>query len=189
MASLQDILYKVSIRSFIGPRERVIDDIVTDSRLAGAGALFIAVKGTHTDGHQYIPAVIAAGAVAIVCEDLPAEQKEGVSYVQVEDSAASAGIIAHNNDSQPTEKIKLVGVTGTNGKTTIATLLYKLFSELGYKTGLLSTVQNQIGDLIIPATHTTPDVISLNSLLKQMVDANCTHAFMETSSHAIDQNR
>jgi UDP-N-acetylmuramoyl-L-alanyl-D-glutamate--2,6-diaminopimelate ligase len=189
MANLQEILYKVSIRGIMGPRDRSIDNLQTDSRLAGPGTLFIALKGTHTDGHQYIPTVIAAGAVAIVCEDLPANLQEDVTYIQVEDSAASAGIIAHNFNGQPSERVKLVGVTGTNGKTTIATLLHKLFSELGYKCGLLSTVQNHIGDRIVPATHTTPDALHLNALLKEMADAGCTHVFMETSSHAIHQHR
>jgi UDP-N-acetylmuramoyl-L-alanyl-D-glutamate--2,6-diaminopimelate ligase len=189
MANLQDIVYKVSIRGIIGPRDRTIDNLQTDSRLAGPGTLFIALKGTHTDGHRYIPAVIAAGAVAIVCEDLPADLREGVTYVQVEDSAASAGVIAHNFYGQPSEKLRLVGVTGTNGKTTIATLLYKLFSGLGHTCGLLSTVQNHIGERIVPATHTTPDALHLNALLKEMLDAGCTHVFMETSSHAIHQHR
>src|SRR5579872_1323570 len=189
MAILQEIVYKVSIRSIIGPRDRTIDHLQTDSRLVGPGTLFIALKGTHTDGHQYIPAVIAAGAVAIVCEDLPADLHEGITYIQVENSAASAGIIAHNFYGQPSQKLKLIGVTGTNGKTTIATLLYKLFSELGHKCGLLSTVQNHIANRILPATHTTPDALSLNALLKQMVDEGCTHVFMETSSHAIHQHR
>src|SRR5579864_4895234 len=121
MANLQDIVYKVSIRSFIGPRDRAIANLQTDSRLAGPGTLFIAVKGTHTDGHQYISAATEAGAVAIVCEDLPGNLQEGITYIQVEDSTASAGIIAHNFYGQPSEKLRLVGVTGTNGKTTIAT--------------------------------------------------------------------
>lgn len=189
MANLQEILYKVSIRSIIGPRDRTIDHLQTDSRLAGPGSLFIAMKGTHTDGHQYIPAVVAAGAIAIVCEVLPASLQDDVTYVQVEDTTASAGIIAHNFYGQPSEKLQLVGVTGTNGKTTIATLLYKLFSALGYKCGLLSTVQNHIGDRIVPATHTTPDALHLNALLKEMLDEKCTHVFMETSSHAIHQHR
>src|SRR5579859_5897793 len=149
MANLQEIVYKVSSRTIVGPRDRAIANLQTDSRLAGPGTLFIALKGTHTDGHRYIPGVIAAGAVAIVCEDLPADLQAGVTYIQVEDSAASAGIIAHNFNGQPSEKLQLVGVTGTNGKTTIATLLYKLYSELGYKCGLLSTVQNHIGDRIV----------------------------------------
>jgi UDP-N-acetylmuramoyl-L-alanyl-D-glutamate--2,6-diaminopimelate ligase len=127
--------------------------------------------------------------VAVICETMPAELKEGVVYVQVENSAAAAGYMAHNFYGQPSEKIKLVGVTGTNGKTTIATILFKLFSNLGYKCGLLSTVQNHIGNEVVPATHTTPDAISLNAMLQQMVSSGCSHVFMETSSHAIHQHR
>ena len=189
MANLQDILYKVSIRSIHGERDRQVDNLQTDSRQAGAGSLFIAMKGTHVDGHDFIGAVTAAGANVIVCQDLPAVLQEGVTYIRVEDTAAAAGIIAHNFYGQPSERLKLVGVTGTNGKTTIATLLYKLFSGLGYKCGLLSTVQNHIGERIIPATHTTPDALHLNALLKEMADEGCTHVFMETSSHAIHQHR
>ena len=189
MAQLQDILYKVSIRSVHGDLDREIDNLQTDSRLAAAGSLFMAMKGTHIDGHGFIPQVTAAGAAAVICEDLPADLKAGVTYVQVESTAAAAGIVAHNFYGQPSEKLKLVGVTGTNGKTTIATILYKLFSALGYRCGLLSTVQNHIGERILPATHTTPDPLHLNALLKQMVDGGCTHAFMETSSHAIHQQR
>ena len=189
MANLQDILYKVSIRSIHGDRDRQVDNLQTDSRQAAAGTLFIAMKGTHVDGHDFIDAVTAAGTTVIVCQDLPAVLKDGVTYIQVEDTAAAAGIIAHNFYGQPSERLKLVGVTGTNGKTTIATLLYKLFSGLGYKCGLLSTVQNHIGERIVPATHTTPDALHLNALLKEMADEGCTHVFMETSSHAIHQHR
>ena len=190
MAQLQDILYKVSIRSVHGDLERTIDALETDSRKAGPQSLFIALKGTHVDGHQFIARVVEAGAIAVVCEILPAELKPGVTYVQVENSAAAAGTIAHNFYGQPSEKFKLIGVTGTNGKTTIATLLYKLFTALGCKCGLLSTVENHIGNRIVPATHTTPDAIeSLNALLKEMLDEGCTHVFMETSSHAIHQHR
>jgi UDP-N-acetylmuramoyl-L-alanyl-D-glutamate--2,6-diaminopimelate ligase len=189
MAHLQDILYKVSIRAVHGDLDRQVDAVLTDSRQAGPGSLFIALKGTHTDGHQFIPGVIAAGAGVIVCEDLPADLKDGVTFIQVENTAAATGFIAHNFYGQPSERLTLVGVTGTNGKTTIATLLYKLFSGLGYKCGLLSTVQNHIGDRIVPATHTTPDAIHLNALLKEMADEGCTYAFMETSSHAIHQHR
>jgi UDP-N-acetylmuramoyl-L-alanyl-D-glutamate--2,6-diaminopimelate ligase len=189
MAQLQEILYKVSIRSIRGDRDRKVDNLQTDSRLAGPGTLFIALKGTHMDGHRFIPDVIAAGTTVIVCEDLPAVLQDNVTYVQVEDSASAAGIIAHNFFGQPSEHLKLVGVTGTNGKTTIATLLYKLFSALGHKSGLLSTVENRIADRIVPATHTTPDPLHLNGLLKEMVDEGCTYAFMETSSHAIHQRR
>jgi UDP-N-acetylmuramoyl-L-alanyl-D-glutamate--2,6-diaminopimelate ligase len=189
MAQLQDILYKVSIRSVHGELDRSVDNLQTDSRLAGPGSLFIAMKGTHIDGHSFIPQVIAAGATLIVCEELPATLQPNVTYIQVENTAAAAGIIAHNFYDQPSGKLKLVGVTGTNGKTTIATLLYKLFTALGHKCGLLSTVQNHISDRILPATHTTPDPLHLNALLKEMVDAGCTYAFMETSSHAIHQQR
>ena len=156
MAHLQDILYKVSIRSVHGELDREVHDLQTDSRKIGPDSLFIALKGTHTDGHQFIGQVIEQGATTIVCEELPADLKEGITYIQVENSAASAGYIAHNFYGQPSERLKLVGVTGTNGKTTIATLLYKLFTALGAKCGLLSTVQNHIGDRIVPATHTTP---------------------------------
>jgi UDP-N-acetylmuramoyl-L-alanyl-D-glutamate--2,6-diaminopimelate ligase len=189
MADLQEILYKVSIRSIHGDRDRTIVNLQTDSRQAGPGSLFIAVKGTHTDGHKYIPDVIAAGTTAIVCEDLPDPLPEKITFIQVEDASVAAGIIAHNFYGQPSEQLHLVGVTGTNGKTTIATLLYKLFSALGYKCGLLSTVENRIGDRIMAATHTTPDPLHLNALLREMLDAGCTHAFMETSSHAIHQHR
>jgi UDP-N-acetylmuramoyl-L-alanyl-D-glutamate--2,6-diaminopimelate ligase len=189
MAQLQDILYKVSLRSVHGDLGLDVDSLQTDSRRAGPGSLFIALKGTHTDGHRFIEQVTEAGAIAVVCEILPATLKEGVTYVQVENSAAATGFIAHNFYGHPSEKLKLVGVTGTNGKTTIATLLYKLFSALGCKCGLLSTVENHIGDRIVPATHTTPDPISLNALLKEMLDEGCTHVFMETSSHAIHQHR
>ena len=189
MANLQDILYKVSIRSINGDRDRQVDNLQTDSRQAGQGSLFIAMKGTHVDGHRFIPGVIDAGASVIVLEDLPDVLQDGVTYIQVEDTSAAAGIIAHNFYGQPSERLQLVGVTGTNGKTTIATLLYKLFSALGYKCGLLSTVQNQIGERIVAATHTTPDALHLNALLKEMADEGCTHVFMETSSHAIHQHR
>lgn len=189
MANLQDILYKVSIRSVYGDMGRDVHDLQTDSRKVGPGSLFIAQKGTHTDSHQYIPQVAAAGATVIICEDVPAARAENVTYIQVENSAAAAGYIAHNFYGQPSEKLRLVGVTGTNGKTTIATLLYKLFTSLGHKCGLLSTVQNHIGERVVAATHTTPDALALNSLLKDMVDDGCTYAFMETSSHAIHQHR
>jgi len=166
-----------------------INDVQIDSRKSIPGSLFIAIKGVAFDGHQFINKAIEAGAVAVVHEESSLDKEEGIVYVQVENSAAAASLIAHNFFDQPSEKVKLVGVTGTNGKTTIATLLYKLFTSLGYKCGLLSTVENHIGERMIPATHTTPDAISLNTLLKQMVDEDCTHVFMEASSHAIHQHR
>jgi UDP-N-acetylmuramoyl-L-alanyl-D-glutamate--2,6-diaminopimelate ligase len=166
-----------------------VRDLQLDSRKVGEGSVFIAVKGSAVDGHRFIDQVLQQGAVAVICETMPAELKEGVVYVQVENSAAAAGYMAHNFYGQPSEKVKLIGVTGTNGKTTIATLLFKLFTLLGYKCGLLSTVQNHIGNEIVPATHTTPDAVSLNAMLQQMVNNGCTHVFMETSSHAIHQHR
>ena len=189
MAVLQDILYKVSIRSVYGNTKTEINDLQIDSRKVNADTAFIAIKGAVFDGHAFIDTAIEKGATVIICETMPAEIKESIVYVQVENSAAAAGYMAHNFYDQPSQKLKLVGVTGTNGKTTIATLLYKLFTALGYKCGLVSTVQNHIADKIIPATHTTPDAISINALLKKMVDENCTHVFMETSSHALHQHR
>jgi UDP-N-acetylmuramoyl-L-alanyl-D-glutamate--2,6-diaminopimelate ligase len=186
---LQDILYKVSLRSVVGKTDIEVEDIQVDSRRIKKGSVFVAVKGAAADGHQFIDKAVESGAVAVVCEVMPSPAKESIVYVQVENSSAAAGYMANNFFGQPSEKMKIVGVTGTNGKTTIATLLYKLFTSLGYKCGLLSTVENHIGNKIVPATHTTPDAISLNSLLKQMADEGCTHVFMEASSHAIQQHR
>ncbi len=189
MPTLQDILYKVSIRSVKGNIDLSVSSIQMDSRKVSKDAVFLAVKGVDTDGHKFIDTAIDKGAIAVICEILPDRLKDEITYVQVENSATAAGVVAHNFYGQPSEKMKLVGVTGTNGKTTIATLLYKLFTALGSTCGLLSTVQNHIGDSVVPATHTTPDPISLNALLKEMLDHGCTHVFMETSSHAIHQQR
>jgi UDP-N-acetylmuramoyl-L-alanyl-D-glutamate--2,6-diaminopimelate ligase len=186
---LRDILYKVNIRSVTGSTGIEIKDIQIDSRKIKPGSLFIAIKGAAVDGYEFIEKAIEQGAVAIVCEKMPSVKKNEIVYVQAENSEAAAGHIAHNFFGQPSEKFKLIGVTGTNGKTTIATLSYKLFTTLGYKCGLLSTVENHIDGKIVPATHTTPDAISLNALLKQMADEECTHVFMEASSHAIHQHR
>jgi UDP-N-acetylmuramoyl-L-alanyl-D-glutamate--2,6-diaminopimelate ligase len=186
---LQEILYKVAIRSVHGRLDVDVKDLQLDSRKVTKGSAFIAVKGTHTDGHQFIESVTAAFPAAIICEQMPAILKDNISYIQVENSAVASGLLAHNFFGQPSEKLKLVGVTGTNGKTTIATLLYKLFTSLGYTSGMLSTVENRIGNKTLPATHTTPDPISLNQLLHEMLAADCTHVFMETSSHAIHQHR
>ena len=186
---LQDVLYKVAIRSVAGSTSVEVKDVHIDSRKVKKGAAFIAVKGAATDGHQFIEKAIENGAVAIVCEEMPEAKNENVVYVQAENSAAAAGYMASNFFGKPSEQLKLVGVTGTNGKTTIATLLYKLFTRLGYKCGLLSTVENMIGQRVVPATHTTPDAVSLNALLRQMVDEGCAYVFMETSSHAVHQHR
>lgn len=166
-----------------------MNSIAIDSRLAKAGSCFIALKGTKSDGQAYIDAAIEKGATAIICESIPTDTKDGITYIEVENTAKAAGYISHNFFGEPSTRVKLVGVTGTNGKTTIATLLWKLFSGLGHTCGLISTVQNQVGDKVLEATHTTPDAVSINALLKQMVEAGCTHVFMECSSHAIHQYR
>ncbi|MEJ7691718.1 UDP-N-acetylmuramoyl-L-alanyl-D-glutamate--2,6-diaminopimelate ligase, partial [Daejeonella sp.] len=189
MKILKDILYGVSLKQVSGSTSQEITSICFDSRKAEAGALFIAVKGTLSDGHDFIEQAIDLGTKAIVCEIFPTTLQEGVSYFLVEDSAKSLGIISANFFDHPSSKLKLVGVTGTNGKTTVATLLFQLFRDLGYKVGLLSTVQNQINDEVVPSTHTTPDPISLNSLLNDMVDSGCDYCFMEVSSHAVAQHR
>lgn len=189
MKKLSDILYKVPLTAITGNTDVNIHDVQIDSRKVKPGSLFIAVKGVVMDGHQYIDRAVELGAAAIVCEQVPSAQKAGVTYVQVENSSEAAGEIAHNFYDQPSHQLKLVGVTGTNGKTTVATLLYKLFDCLGYTCGLVSTVENVIDGKVIPSTHTTPDPVSLNALLRQMVNAGCTHAFMEVSSHAVHQNR
>lgn len=186
---LRDVLYKVAIRSVSGSTEVDVTDVQIDSRKVKQGTAFVAVKGVAADGHAFIDKAVEAGAIAIVCEQLPAVQKEGVVYLQVQNSGAAAAWMAHNLYGQPSEKLKLVGVTGTNGKTTIATLLYKLFTSLGYTCGLISTVENRIGSDIVPATHTTPDAVSLNQLLAQMLQSGCSHVFMEVSSHALHQHR
>ncbi|MDB5275277.1 MAG: UDP-N-acetylmuramoyl-L-alanyl-D-glutamate--2,6-diaminopimelate ligase [Ferruginibacter sp.] len=186
---LKDILYKVSLRTVKGDTNTAIKDLQIDSRKVSQGSCFIAIRGTISDGHQFINTAVENGAAAIVCEALPASLKDGVTYVEVETSAVAAGFMSHNFYDEPSLKLKLVGVTGTNGKTTIATLLWKLFTALGYKCGLISTIQNQVGNEVISSTHTTPDVISVNALLKKMVDAGCTKVFMECSSHAIHQHR
>jgi UDP-N-acetylmuramoyl-L-alanyl-D-glutamate--2,6-diaminopimelate ligase len=186
---LKDILYKVSLRTVKGNTNTAIQDLQIDSRKVSKGSCFIAIRGTISDGHQFINTAIEKGAAAIVCEKLPESLQDNVTYVEVENSAVAVALMSHNFYEEPSLKLKLVGVTGTNGKTTIATLLWKLFSALGYTCGLMSTVQNQVGEEIISSTHTTPDAISVNALLKKMVDAGCTIVFMECSSHAIHQHR
>ncbi len=189
MRILKDIIYKTGILDVSGSTDISIADICFDSRKAKEASLFVAVRGMQVDGHQYIKAVIEQGAVAIVCEQLPKVLAEGITYVRVSDSAAALAHIASNFYGNPSEKLKLVGITGTNGKTTTATLLFHLFRSLGYSVGLLSTVKNLVNDQVIPATYTTPDPIQLNALLSAMVDEECTHCFMEVSSHAVIQKR
>ncbi|MGX5820491.1 UDP-N-acetylmuramoyl-L-alanyl-D-glutamate--2,6-diaminopimelate ligase [Chitinophaga lutea] len=189
MKTLRDILYNVNILHVQGNNDIAVRALCIDSRQVKAGDVFIAISGAAVDGHQYIPKAIALGAGAIVCETVPDTISPDVCYVQVANSHMAAGVMAGNFYDNPSHKLRLVGVTGTNGKTTIATLLFGLFTKLGYECGLLSTVQNQIGGKVIPSTHTTPDPVSLNALLADMVAAGCEFAFMEVSSHAVHQQR
>ena len=170
------------------PKRVSFTSIEFDSRKIKKGSLFVAINGVQVDGHQFIDKAIELGATIVLCEKITAP-KENVLYIVVEDSSIALGILARNYYDNPSQKLRLVGITGTNGKTTTATLLYKLFSKLGYKVGLISTVENRIGDTVIPSTHTTPNVLALNELLQQMNVAGCEYAFMEVSSHAIDQER
>lgn len=189
MKLLKDILYKAGLLDVVGSTNVAIESVTFDSRKAEKFSLFVAVRGTLADGHDFISKAIEKGSLAIVCEEIPDEVVEGVNYVKVKDSAFALGIIASNFYDNPSEKIKLIGVTGTNGKTTNVTLLFNLFRKLGNKCGLLSTVQNRIGDTVLNATHTTPDAVAINALLADMVENGCSHCFMEVSSHAIDQKR
>jgi UDP-N-acetylmuramoyl-L-alanyl-D-glutamate--2,6-diaminopimelate ligase len=189
MPALKDILYKVSLISASGDMAREISEVVFDSREVIEDSLFVAVRGTQADGHRFIPAAITDGATAIVCEELPLEMSEGITYVAVRNSAEALSLIAINFYNNPASEMNLIGVTGTNGKTTVATLLYNLFIGLGHKAGLLSTVVNKIGTESLEATHTTPDALSINKLFRRMRDAGCTYCFMEVSSHALDQKR
>jgi UDP-N-acetylmuramoyl-L-alanyl-D-glutamate--2,6-diaminopimelate ligase len=186
---LQEILYGVAIKELVGTTNREVTTLVFDSRKVIAGAVFFAIKGTLVDGHAYIASTIEAGAEVIICEHLPEDRVDGLTYIQVADPSAALGVMASKFYGNPSAKIQLVGITGTNGKTTIATLLFKLFVELGYKVGLISTVQNQINQEVIAATHTTPNPLALNELLQRMVSEGCGYCFMEVSSHAIIQHR
>lgn len=186
---LRDLLKYVKPLQIIGSDDVDIKGVNIDSRRIENGHLFVAMRGTQVDGHQFIAKAEAQGAVAVLCEDVPAEQKAGVTYVQVKSTEEAVGPVATLFYGDPSRKLRLVGVTGTNGKTTIATLLYNMFRKMGHKCGLLSTVCNYIEDEAIPADHTTPDPIELNMLLGRMVEAGCEYAFMECSSHAIAQKR
>ena len=186
---LEDILQSVILQKTIGDAEIDITSIQFDSRKVEAGSVFVATRGTASDGHQYIALAIEKGAVAVVCEEIPAKINPNVTYVKVDNSADALGKMASAWYGFPSSKMILVGITGTNGKTTIATLLYQLFRALGHKSGLLSTVCNYVNNLAVEATHTTPDALALNELLAQMVDAGCEYAFMEVSSHSVDQRR
>ncbi len=189
MKELKDILYKVSLTSTYGNMNVTIGGICFDSRKVERGFLFVAIKGTVSDGHTFISKAIDLGATVIVCERLPESITESVTFVTVKDTANALGIMASNFYDNPSRKLKLTGVTGTNGKTTTVTLLYQLFINLGYRTGLISTVENRIVEQVIASTHTTPDPLQLNHLLSMMADEGCQYVFMEVSSHAVDQER
>ena len=189
MKSLKEVLKGIRIGSFEGNENTLISDVVFDSRKVIKDCLFVAVRGTKTDGHEYIASAAASGAAAVICEAFPEGTGKNISVAMVPDSAEALGIAASNLYGNPTDSLKLVGVTGTNGKTTIATLLYHMFSRLGYKCGLFSTVCNYVVDRELPATHTTPDPVQLNKLLSEMTEAGCEYAFMEVSSHSVDQKR
>lgn len=186
---LGDLLNNVSVTCIYGKSDVIVSSLSLDSRSAEKGALFFALRGTTQDGHQYIDPAIRKGASAIVCETAPATLEKDVSYVVVPDSSEAMALMASAFYGNPSALLRLVGITGTNGKTTTVTLLHRLFRDLGYHSGLISTIRNRIDDTDIPATHTTPDVISLNRLLREMADAGCHYCFMEVSSHAVDQKR
>ena len=186
---IKEILANCNLLEIEGNKDIDLLDLTFDSRQVKEGSLFFAVRGTQVDGHDYIDKAVAQGAKAIVCEKLPKTRTEGVTYVQVDNSAYVLGMAASNFFGNPSRKLKLVGVTGTNGKTTIATLLYRLFTDAGYACGLLSTIENIVSREVIPSTHTTPDPIELNALLHKMVESGCEYAFMEVSSHSVAQDR
>lgn len=189
MKTLKDILHNVSSKQLIGTTDLSIDAIEMDSRKVIPQSLFVATKGVAVDGHQFIQNAIEKGAVAVVCEHLPENIVENISYIVVDNATESLGIIAANFYDHPSEKLQLIGITGTNGKTTTATLLYNLFQNLGYKAALISTISIRFGEEIIPSTHTTPDVITINKYLAQAVEMGCQYGFMEVSSHGIHQRR
>ena len=189
MKLLSDILYKVSLKSVSGKMNLPVADIQFDSRKVTASSLFVALVGSASNGHDFISQVVLNGVKMVVCENMPAVLESDVTYVQVADSAEALGIMASNFYDNPSSKLTLVGVTGTNGKTTTVTLLFDLFRELGYSCGMLSTVHNKINDTVLASTHTTPDAVSIQRLLSEMLAKGCTHCFMEVSSHAAVQRR
>ena len=186
---IKDIIVNCNLLELVGDKDLDITKVSFDSRQVEPGTLFFAIRGTQTDGHDYIDKAVEQGASAIICEKMPKTLNPNVTYIRVDNSAYVLGVGASNFYGNPSRSLKLTGVTGTNGKTTIATLLYRLFTDAGYACGLLSTIENIIDHEVIPATHTTPDPVELNTLLRKMVDHGCEYAFMEVSSHSIDQHR
>ena len=189
MKSISEIIKGLPYSTVVNNEEKMINSLAFDSRNVSLGSLFFAIKGTLVDGHKFIDLAIDKGAFAVICEDLPENINKDVTYIKVEDTNAALAFVSDKFYNEASKKIKLVGVTGTNGKTTIASLLYQMFTNLGYKVGLLSTVKIMVGDETYPATHTTPDSITINKFLRQMVDEGCEYCFMEVSSHGIAQKR
>ena len=189
MKTLSQLTSKIKNKTIVGNPEVMVSEIIIDSRKVSKGCIFVALKGTQVDGHTFIQKAIEMGAKSVLCEDLPENQLEDITFLKVKDASETLGYLASEFYDNPSKKLKLVGITGTNGKTTTVMLLFRLFRNLGYRCGLISTVQNQIDEDIIPSTHTTPDAVSLNQLLAKMAQAGCTHAFMEVSSHAVVQHR
>ena len=186
---LNELLKRIPVLEILGTDSLEVSELVFDSRKVTENSLYIAIRGTVVDGHSFIAASVEKGAKAIVCEEFPEHQDENVTYVKVKDSSRALGHLASNFYGNPSEKLKLIGVTGTNGKTSVSTLLFNVFKNLGYDSALLSTVEIRIADQVIPATHTTPDIITINKILAQAVEEGCEFAFMEVSSHGIAQNR
>lgn len=186
---LRQVLDNVKILEIVGKLETEISEIIFDSRKVIENSLYIAIKGTLADGHQYISSAIEKGVKAIVCEVLPEQKEEGITYIKVENSSEVLGLLASNFYGNPSEKLTLVGITGTNGKTSVSTLLFDIFKKMGYSSVLISTVEYRIGDEVFPSTHTTPDIITLNRILSKAVEQGCQYAFMEVSSHGIHQGR
>ena len=187
--NLQELLNRIHVLEIFGNKNPEVSEIVFDSRKAVENSLYVAIKGVVSDGHDYINSAIEKGAKVIICENLPNSINSEITFVKVKDSSKTLGQLASNFYGNPSEKLKLVGVTGTNGKTSVSTLLFDLFKNLGYQSALISTVEYRIGEEIIPSTHTTPDVVRLNKMLAKAVEVGCEYAFMEVSSHGIHQNR
>ena len=189
MKILSQLTASLKKKTIIGNPEIMVSEIIIDSRKVTTGSMFVALKGTQIDGHTFIQKAIDMGARSILCEDLPETRPDNITFLQVSNASEALGYLASEFYDNPSKKLKLVGITGTNGKTTTVMLLFRLFRNLGYRCGLISTVQNQIDEYVIPSTHTTPDAVSLNQLLAKMTQLGCTHAFMEVSSHAVVQHR
>ncbi len=189
MKKLSDILKNIEVSETYGSLDVIVKEVCFDSRYAGKNSLFIAVKGTRVDGHEYIRQAIKNGARAVICENLPDSLNDNITFIKTENSGAALGLASSAFYDHPSANIKLIGVTGTNGKSTIVTLLHELFISLGYQSGLISTIRNKVHTVEIPSTHTTPDAVSINKLLAGMVEKGCEYCFMEVSSHAIDQHR